>query len=186
MPDREKRLAARLRSIESVSGTSTEPIRPMPELTAYHEAGHAWMAVLTGARVLSVTIAPDWDDGPDRYGDTQVAWQLSQFTDRELAEKGVRVSLAGPVAEMTYNGKPYHPGLVAEWADDWQSAWQGAAALLTSERRRLQYLEQQTAELRQLLEQANHWAALAEIADQLLAHERLEGEVVTQCVRQWL
>ena len=46
--------------------------------------------------------------------------------------------------------------------------------------------QQQTAELRQLLEQANHWAALTEIADQLLAHERLEGEAVAQCIRQWL
>lgn len=158
----------------------------MSELTAYHEAGHAWMAVLTGAHVASVTIAPDWDDGPERYGDTQVVWQRSQFTERELAEKGVQVSLSGPVAEMTYSGEPYHPGLVAEWAHDWQAAWDGAAALLPNEQRRLQYLEQRTAELRQLLDETNHWAALAELADQLLAHERLEGEEVAACVRRWL
>ncbi len=155
------------------------------ELTAYHEAGHAWMAVLAGARVDSVTIEPPWDDGPNRHGDTQVAWQLSQFTARELAEKAALVSLAGPVAEMTYSGEPYHPGFVAEWSEDWQAAWTAAAELHTNERRRLEYLEQQTAHLRELLDAATHWAAVADIADQLLAHETISGEEVFQCVRQW-
>ena len=77
----------------------------MPELTAYHEAGHAWMAVVSGARVESVTITPDWDEGPERHGDTQVAWQLGRFTECELAKKGAVVSLAGPVAEMAYNNE---------------------------------------------------------------------------------
>lgn len=158
----------------------------MDELTAYHEAGHAWMAVVSGAKVLSVTIAPDWDDGPDRYGDTQVAWQSSYFTERELAEKGIQVALAGPVAEMAYSGEPYHPGFVAEWADDWQTAWNLATELIPAEQLRLLFLEQQTAKLRKLLDQENHWAALAEIADQLQTHERLEGDEVLACVTQWL
>ncbi|HAP08105.1 MAG TPA: hypothetical protein DCR20_09770, partial [Planctomycetaceae bacterium] len=33
------------------------------ELTAWHEAGHAWAALLVGAKVHSVSIAPDNDDG---------------------------------------------------------------------------------------------------------------------------
>ena len=37
----------------------------MSEISAYHEAGHAFVAVYVGARVRSVTIAPDRDDGPD-------------------------------------------------------------------------------------------------------------------------
>ena len=144
------------------------------------------MAVLCGAQVLSVTIAPDWDDGPSRYGDTQVAWQRKCFTETELAENGVLVSLAGPVAEMAYQGDPYHPGFVAEWADDWQTAWAGAAMLQPSEARRLRYLEQKTRELRQLVDQQNHWAAIADIADLLLAHERLEGEAIVVCLQQWI
>jgi len=158
----------------------------MSELTAYHEAGHAWMAILSGARVLSVTIAPDSDAGPERYGDTEVAWQRSQFTKRELSENGVLVSLAGPAAEMAYTNEPYHPGFVAEWSHDWQAAWEGAAILLPGERQRLQYLELKTAELRALLDEEKHWATVAEIADQLLAHERLEAEDITACARQWL
>lgn len=158
----------------------------MSELTAYHEAGHAWMAILSGARVLSVTIEPDWDDGPARYGDTQVAWQRSHHTERELVENGLLVSLAGPVAEMTYRGEPYHPGFVAEWAEDWRAAWEGAASLHPSEQRRMRYLERHTHQLRQLLEETNHWAAVAELADMLLAHERLEGDEVAACVERWL
>jgi len=158
----------------------------MPETTAYHEAGHAWMAVVSGAKVLSVTIDPDWDDGPQRYGDTQVAWQLSQFSERELTVKGIQVALAGPVAEMTYSGEPYHPGFVAEWSDDWRTGWGMAAPLLPNHQQRLVFLEQLTAELRRLIDQENHWAAVAEIADHLLAHETLGEAEVEACVSAWL
>ncbi|MCY2993984.1 MAG: hypothetical protein NTY19_39835, partial [Planctomycetota bacterium] len=44
------------------------------EATAHHEAGHVFMALYLGARVHSVTIEPDRDDGPDRFGDTRVEW----------------------------------------------------------------------------------------------------------------
>ncbi len=44
----------------------------MIESSAYHEAGHALVGVLSGARVVSVTIDPDWDDGPRRYGDDTI------------------------------------------------------------------------------------------------------------------
>lgn len=158
----------------------------MLELTAYHEAGHAWMAVLSGAQVLSTTIAPDWDDGPERFGDTQVAWKLSHFSSQELAEKETLVSLAGPAAEMAYSGEPYHPGFIAEWAHDWQAAWDSAKEIFPAEQKRLRFLEQQTALLRKLLDEANHWAAVAEIADLLLAHETVEGEAITESVRQWI
>ena len=86
----------------------------MSEVSAYHEAGHAFMAIYVGARVRSVTIEPDWDDGPQRFADTQVAWPLDQFTDRELHEKSVLVALAGPVAEMIHSGEAFYPGFVAE------------------------------------------------------------------------
>ena len=44
------------------------------ELTAFHEAGHAYAAIYVGARVQSVTIDPDNDDGPKRTGDTVILW----------------------------------------------------------------------------------------------------------------
>jgi len=161
----------------------------MPELIAYHEAGHALVALLLGGNVRSVTIEPDNDDGPTRQGDTQVLWPRSRMSDRQFNESAIKVSLAGPVAEMIYSGEPYHPGLVAEWAADWRDAWQAASQLPqlnTDERRRLQYLEQISVELYHRLRRDDLWAALASLADHLLAHETLDSEQVNEIVRAWL
>ena len=158
----------------------------MPELIAYHEAGHALMAILLGGEVRLVTIEPDNDDGPERQGDTQVLWRRSGMSDREFAEKAIQVSLAGPVAEMIYSGDPYHPGLIAEWAADWDEAWGSASLIHRDERQRLAFLEQTSIGLYRQLRQVEMWAALAALADNLLAHETLEAEQVEEIVREWL
>ena len=158
----------------------------MSEWAAYHESGHAMVAILMGARVQSVTIEPDWDDGPSRSADAQIAWPLDKFSERELHEKMVRVALAGPVAEMLYRGEPLHPGFVAEWAADWKMAWDSAASLIQPEPKRLAFLEQVSRQLYEWLDRTDHWAALAAVADNLLAHETLEGDVVEDIVNQWL
>ena len=156
------------------------------EATAYHEAGHVFMAMYVGTRVRSVTIGPDRDDGPDRSGDTQVEWDHSRFTARELHEKSVLVALAGPVAERVHRGEPYHPGFVAEWAADWRDAWEVAAGLVPDQRRRLAYLEKMTAQLYRSLNRDEHWAALAAITDELLAHETIDGDQAEEIMQQWL
>ena len=156
------------------------------EATAYHEAGHVFMAIYLGARVRSVTIEPDRDEGPDRFGDTQVEWDLGRFTRRELHEKSALVALAGPVAEMIHRGEPYHPGFVAEWAADWREAWEAAAGVVPDQKQRLAYLEQATAQLYRTLNRDEHWAALAAITDELLAHETIDGEQAEEIMQQWL
>jgi ATP-dependent Zn protease len=158
----------------------------MPELIAYHEAGHALMALLHGGEVRLVTIEPDNDDGPDRYGDTQVIWRRAGISDKEFAQKAVEVSLAGPVAEMIYSGEPYHPGMVAEWSADWHIAWEAALILHSEERQRLKYLEQVSIRLYHRLKQDDLWAALASVADNLLAHDTLEQEQVEEIIKQWV
>lgn len=158
----------------------------MSELIAYHEAGHALMAHLLGGKVKQVTIEPDDDDGPDRQGDTQVLWRRSGISDEDFAKIAVQVSLAGPVAEMIYSGDPYHPGLVAEWAADWREAWDAATPLHPIERQRLEYLEQVSIQLYHRLKRDDLWAALASLADNLLAHETLDCEQVDEIVEDWL
>lgn len=156
------------------------------EITAYHESGHALMAVHVGASVGSVTVEPDWDDGPDRYGDTQVTWDPARFSPRDYHEKRILVALAGPVAEMLYTGDAYHPGMVSEWSADWSDAWNAAAAIYPDHRKRLVMLEQTTADLYELLNEQRFWSALAALADNLLAHETLESDEIHDIVRLWL
>lgn len=158
----------------------------MPEIIAYHEAGHALMAHLLGGEIEHVTIDPDNDDGPSRQGDTRVRWRRSRISDKEFAQITVQVSLAGPVAEMIYSGDPYHPGLVAEWAADWHEAWEAAVLLHRDERARLKYLEDVSIRLYHRLKGDDLWPALASLADHLLAHEMLEGEQVEEIVAEWL
>jgi len=158
----------------------------MSELTAYHEAGHALVAFLLGGRVSQVTIDPDSADGPSRHGDTQVLWRPAGISDKEFAKITVKVSLAGPVAEMIYSGDPFHPGTVPEWAADWRDAWQAAMLLKPSERQRMEYLEQVSIQLHHRLQEGATWEALASLADNLLAHETLDAEQVEEIVREWI
>jgi len=148
------------------------------EITAYHEAGHVWAALNFGAQVLRVTIEPDWDDGPSRYGDTQVAWPVTRMSAREFRRKSVLVALAGPVAEMIHVGQPLEIKAVAEWTADWHVAWEAATSLAPSGAARSRLLEQCSGELFQLLSIDAHWHQLATIVDHLLAHETLDQEML--------
>lgn len=158
----------------------------MSELVAYHEAGHALAAFLLGGEVRVVTIQPDRDDGPRRDGDTQVLWRRSRDGDKAFAAKTIEVSLAGPVAEMLYTGDELHPGAVDEWSADWREAWRAGALLHADERRRLRYLEDVAVKLYHRFRGDEHWAALAALADELLAHETLEWDQVEEIVAGWL
>lgn len=158
----------------------------MPEIIAYHEAGHVLMALLLGGKVKHVTIEPDDDDGPAREGDTQVLWRRAGISEKEFAKKVVQVSLAGPVAEMIYSGDPYHPGMVAEWAADWREAWEAAMVLHPGERQRLEYLEQISIQLYHRMKGDDLWPALAALADNLLAHETLDQEQIEEIAEEWL
>jgi hypothetical protein len=153
--------------------------------TAYHEAGHAVVAVVLGGRVLSLTIAPDRDDGPARYGDTQVLWPKNRDQPLRLPKKLVLTALAGPVAEMIYTGEPLHPGFVPEWANDWQAAFEAAAVFRRDERKRVAWLEQQVRWLHAQIDQ-HYWPAVAAVADELSAHDTLDTEQFSAAVEPWL
>ncbi len=54
------------------------------------------------------------------------------------------------------------------------------------ERHRLEYLEQVSIQLYHRLKQDDLWAALASLADNLLAHDTLDCEQVEEIVEDWL
>lgn len=155
------------------------------EITAYHEAGHAFAAVYLGAKVRSVSIDPDRDDGPNRFGDTQVIWSRRRFTPKEMAEKMAVVALAGPVAEMIFSEKPFHPAFVAEWQLDWQHAM-AALEHISNQNQRIRHLEQATLDLYEVFREDQHWNVIAAIADHLLAHEILDADMLLEIVEPWL
>ncbi len=154
------------------------------ELTAWHEAGHAWAALVVGAKVHSVSIAPDDDDGPRRFGDTVIHWSRRRFAGKRLAVELCRVALAGPVAEMLYSGRPFHPGTVSEWSQDWLAALE-AMNFIPERQRRLALLEQTTIDLYERFSDDFHWQAISAIAEQLLAHEILDEELLQDAIGPW-
>ena len=159
----------------------------MSELTAYHEAGHAFMAYYVGGRVREVTIEPENDDESfRRYGDIRVELSNEQNTQRDIVEKCILVALAGPVAESIYRGEPLHPAFVSEWRSDWQTAWRLAEPLIADEQKRLQFLERLIPDLRAVIDAEYSWAAVSAIADHLLAYDLMEGDEVEEIYRQWV
>lgn len=159
------------------------------EALAYHEAGHAYVAILLGGRVERVTLEPDYDDGPRREGDVQVAWH-DAMSERELARRDILVSLAGPICESILRGEdsPEEPTpieSVPEWRADLMAAAQAASLWETHPVRHRAAIRAAETELRTLLSQDGHWAVVAAIADELTAHETLEWEQLTEIYRVW-
>lgn len=165
--------------------TSEEAARMTDEVTAFHEAGHVYAAIYVGASVQSVTIEPDRDDGPDRYGDTVVIWDRRRFSQQDMIKKGAWVALAGPVAEMIYQQKPFHPAVIAEWRQDWETALECMIDVRELQAK-FARLEQITIDLYEAFSQDHHWAAIGAIADNLLAHETLDQEMLEEIVEPWI
>ena len=153
------------------------------EITAWHEAGHAMMAILQGGYLERVTLEPPFDDGPARYGDTVTRWSGLSATELALAE--IHVSLAGPVVEMIYTGDRVSIASVPEWAADWQRASTNAVAGSRDAKSADRLLRQSVSAIFDLFGDSNRWAAVSSIADDLLAFETLEHEQVADTIAFW-
>ena len=156
------------------------------EEIAYHESGHAFAAAYLGARVHSISIEPDRNDLPDREGEATYSFRRGQYTQQQVAQNIMFVALAGPVAEMIYRQEPLHPAFVPEWAYDWQQAMDAAAAIQPDERKRLTVLEMLVRKMHELFRRDQHWAAIAAVADNLLAHETLDEDQLAEIFADWL
>ncbi len=76
--------------------------------------------------------------------------------------------------------------MMAQWAEDWRSAWEAAGVLEVTNCGRLRMLELETKHLVQQLQDDEVWAAVAELADNLMAHETLDAEQIEEITSQWL
>ena len=59
-------------------------------------------------------------------------------------------------------------------------------SLIDNPRRRFEYLEQTTVELRRMLDSEPNWSAIADLADNLMAHDTLEFEEVKEIFGEWI
>ncbi len=147
------------------------------EETAYHESGHAFMATYLGAKVRSVTIDPDRDDGPASMATPRSSGARSRMSDREYLQKAIQVILAGPVAEMLYTGGAYPSGLRGGVGGRLSARLGARGALMPDPATRIGLLEAiyasapPASRFRAELVRRRRGAA-----DHLLAHETLEAE----------
>lgn len=154
---------------------------------AYHEAGHAVAAVLLGGEIVQVTLEPENDGSlPDREGEVSIRWHHAGKSRRELISMEITVCLAGPAAEMLYEGQRPHPSAIMEWRFDWECAWSLAGQLVADSSRRLLMLETILSRLCGMFDRDDCWQAIAETADQLEAFETLEGDQVKEIVHRWV
>jgi ATP-dependent Zn protease len=157
------------------------------EFTAYHEAGHAVMAALLGGVVRAVTIVPPDDEGPNRFGDTQIEWPLAGISPRDQALREIKTALAGPTAEAVYRDDYDRLPINQESSADWLAASLHTSRLFGEQAVRLALLHQAAEQLLHLFRSDERiWSAVAAVADELLAHETLESGVVEELVAFWL
>ncbi|WP_168566478.1 cell division protein FtsH [Crateriforma spongiae] len=156
------------------------------ELSAYHEAGHAVVAHALGGEIESVQLGGEADSWlPERFGDCRINWGPVDPNADFQRQREIVALLAGPAAEMIYSGGDVDPSMFGPWAADWMMARSMAVALTGDPQRAQAILVQSLQQLDRILRRDDCWAALAEIADQLLTHEFVDGETVQQIVGFW-
>ena len=155
-------------------------------LTAYHESGHAVIGYALGGTVQGMQLGGDEDDClPARFGDCRIHWGRVDPNLDWQRKREILTVLAGPVAEMVYREESYHPAVFGPWKHDWEQAWQTATPMWGDERQRMRGLEIIIVELKRRIQLEQVWAAVAALADELVAHEMLEEERVEDVLSFW-
>jgi hypothetical protein len=156
-------------------------------LTAYHEAGHAVIGYALGGVVDSIQLGGEANEKlPRRFGECRIRWgRVDPHADWQVQCEVLTV-LAGPAAEMVYQGEKFHPGGFGPWQDDWRRAWQIGQVFADDAVRRSEVLWLLVLRLEQLLRQDRCWPAIAALADELLAHEFLDQDQAEQVLGFWL
>ncbi len=186
-----RKAKTRRRTCETASASrgnlGSPPIDEEDTLTAYHEAGHAVIGFALGATIDSVQLGGEADEWlPERFGDCRVNWGRVDPKADSQRQREIQTILAGPDAEMLYSGEAVHPAFHGPWQWDWRQASRIAAELYTDAAARTRVLERAILVLHRTMKTDGCWAAVAAIADELLAHEFIESDTIEEIVGFWL
>lgn len=155
----------------------SNPPSPLPDhvpATAYHEAGHAVIALMLGRPVQRVSIrAKEQTLGRCEFQKGRVR------PSDDWLEREILIALAGLAAEARYTG---------------QYAWAGAARDLqnvqqlarqrSGERQAERLQKRMLSKVEHLLSQAATWRAVELIAEELLRSETISGRAAVHLLEQ--
>lgn len=150
--------------------------------TAYHEAGHAVMAMTLGRPIHKVTISPaQLQTGGSRLGACKI--EKGRFkASKDWLEDEALILFAGMVAESHFTGQYCTQGA----AQDLRAAKRLLANRATSERQ-LERLESRLLDKAEhLLGDQGHTKAIELIAQELLQKETISGRAVRHLLEQAL
>ena len=154
-------------------------------ITAYHEAGHAAVGYALGGNIESIGLYAEADDFlPERFGDCHVNWGRVDPNANWQIQREVLTILAGPIAEKIYRGESLHPATYLPWRYDWELAVTRSGQIENLQQAK--FLAAALALLESRLREDRCWAAIAAVADELLAHEYLDGEQLAGTLAFWI
>ena len=135
-------------------------------LTAYHEAGHAVMALLTGRSVKKVSIIPS----QNRLGACTIQkGRTRQVQDKLEAE--ILILLAGMAAESRKSGRYNVQGA----SQDLRGVEKLALARSGNPRQAQKLVHKMLDKTQHLLNNKATWSAVKMIASELIEHESISG-----------
>jgi ATP-dependent Zn protease len=135
------------------------------EATAYHEAGHAVVALALGRQIQSVSIQPN----RDHLGICEFK-KGSARPSEDWIEREMLIALGGVAAEARHTGE--HAWDAAR--RDWQYV-HSLAVERAGERRAERMIQRLLSKAEHLLSRDEHWRAVELIAADLLARTTISG-----------
>ncbi|QJW93014.1 Cell division-associated, ATP-dependent zinc metalloprotease FtsH [Frigoriglobus tundricola] len=135
------------------------------EVTAYHEAGHAVVALALGRVIHKVSVLPN----RERLGECRFGKGTSKPTD-DWVEREILIALGGMAAEARHTGTY----ATAEAAQDLRFV-RRLAQERKSDRQVERYEQRMLDKVEYMLADDGHWRAVVSIAAELMKHGTISG-----------